>query len=987
MDKFQPDTSAQQSKSPELVTVHLDGQALQLPKGENLLAAILSQKFNLPYFCWHPSMGSIGACRQCALTLFTDETQQRGKTIMACMTPVADGMYVGLEHAPAAEFREQVIAAMMTNHPHDCPVCGEGGACHLQDMTVMTGHSQRQYQGLKRTFTNQYLGPLVNHEMNRCITCYRCERFYKDYAGGKDFAACGSKNQVYFGRQQDGVLESEFAGNLVEVCPTGVFTDKPFASHYTRKWDLQSAPSICQGCSVGCNISVGERYGSVRRVINRYHHDINGYFICDKGRFGFSYVNSESRITSLSGIDVGNDAQPHDFSIAVARHKSKACLGIGSARASLESNAALKQLVGRDNFCSGLTAHQQACIRACQSLMQHKQQASIQDIEQSDCIIVFDEDITQTSARIALAVRQATRNAAFDKAQTLGIPRWQDDAVRTAAQDLRSDLFLLQSKSSKLDDVATFSTPLPQETITDLAHSLVKYGLNATSAEAPMVAAEDALLSRILTALQRAKRPLIIGGCSHWHLELLQTIERLAGAAPNHWQFALLPDAVNALGLASLMDEHTLSLEQLQAKELSSAALIVMENSLSALSVDQKQQLVEQCETLIVIDHTHHDLSIRADIVLPSTAFTESDGVVVNYQGLAQAFFRVKPPTMPLRSAWQWCQMLDDVFGQGNLNGLQKLSQLRAHFQQTLAGYPDMSALFAEQLLFKSARQSMRYSGRTAMIANQTVHEPKNPVDPDSPFSFSMEGPGKLDAQGHALPQPFSWAPGWNSNQSVSKYQVSVGGVINNRANHVYLGNDQIDKLDNSDNTAGYGASGDASADARQQERPATEAIIVGNTMSPMVSGLTFRKLPHLFANDEFARTIAEFALMAPPPCLLINTADMDKLSAADLTNKTECKISHVRVELADQSSLILQLFPCSDVAKGVAYLHHPRVNHEPLLSLLSSISVATANDIEAHQQQLNDELQQILEQKNRNLARLQKTDQMIPIQFVGEGR
>jgi ferredoxin len=135
----------------------------------------------------------------------------------------------------------------MTNHPHDCPVCEEGGHCHLQDMTVMTGHDKRRYRFTKRTHQNQDLGPFISHEMNRCIACYRCVRYYKDYAGGEDLGVYGAHDNVYFGRA-DGrhCLESEFSGNLTEVCPTGVFTDKTHSERYNRKWDMQFAPSICQ---------------------------------------------------------------------------------------------------------------------------------------------------------------------------------------------------------------------------------------------------------------------------------------------------------------------------------------------------------------------------------------------------------------------------------------------------------------------------------------------------------------------------------------------------------------------------------------------------------------------------------------------------------------------------------------------------------------------------------------------------------------------
>ena len=214
---------------------------------------------------------------------------------MACMTPVAEGMRISLDSPDASEFRADILELLMTNHPHDCPVCEEGGECHLQDMTVMTGHTNREYRSLKRTHRNQYLGPFINHEMNRCIACYRCIRYYQDYAGGHDLQVFGSHNHVYFGRHEDGVLENEFSGNLVEVCPTGVFTDKTFSQHYSRKWDLQAAPSICVHCALGCNISPGERYGELRRVINRYNGDVNGYFLCDRGRVVFFFLNTENR--------------------------------------------------------------------------------------------------------------------------------------------------------------------------------------------------------------------------------------------------------------------------------------------------------------------------------------------------------------------------------------------------------------------------------------------------------------------------------------------------------------------------------------------------------------------------------------------------------------------------------------------------------------------------------------------------------------------
>ena len=209
-----------------MITIFIDNKPHQVKQGQNLLQACLSLGFDLPYFCWHPALHSVGACRQCAVKQFKDEKDTRGRIVMSCMTPVSEGMRISIDDPEARAFRKGVIEWLMLNHPHDCPVCDEGGECHLQDMTVMTGHTYRRTRFKKRTHRNQDLGPFINHEMNRCIQCYRCVRFYRDYAGGRDLDVFASHDHVYFGRHEDGVLESEFSGNLVEVCPTGVFTDK-----------------------------------------------------------------------------------------------------------------------------------------------------------------------------------------------------------------------------------------------------------------------------------------------------------------------------------------------------------------------------------------------------------------------------------------------------------------------------------------------------------------------------------------------------------------------------------------------------------------------------------------------------------------------------------------------------------------------------------------------------------------------------------------
>ena len=176
------------------VKIVVDGKMLRVNGEQNLLAVCLSSGLDVPYFCWHPALGSVGSCRQCAVKLFRGPADAAGQVVMACMTrPVID-MRVSIADPEAVAFREAAVEMVLTNHPHDCPVCEVGGECHLQDMAVLTGHHERRYRFAKRTHPNQYLGPFIRQEMNRCIGCYRCVRFYQDYAGGNDSAAIWSRS-------------------------------------------------------------------------------------------------------------------------------------------------------------------------------------------------------------------------------------------------------------------------------------------------------------------------------------------------------------------------------------------------------------------------------------------------------------------------------------------------------------------------------------------------------------------------------------------------------------------------------------------------------------------------------------------------------------------------------------------------------------------------------------------------------------------------
>ena len=275
--------------------------------------------------------------------------------------------------------------------------------------------------------------------------------------GRHDLNAFASRNTVFFGRHEDGVLENEFSGNLVEICPTGVFTDKTLKHHYTRKWDLQFAPSICVHCALGCNTDAGERYGTLRRIVNRYNHEVNGYFLCDRGRFGYEFVNSERRIREplLKGKAVAPTRQArHHLAKPLANGKA---IGIGSPRASLEANFALRTLVGPDRFYSGMADSEAKLVGRMLEILRRgpMRTPTLREIEECDAVFILGEDVTNVAPRMALALRQSVRQQPMEIAKKLHIPLWMDHGVRDALQDAKGPLYIATPYATRLDEIAT----------------------------------------------------------------------------------------------------------------------------------------------------------------------------------------------------------------------------------------------------------------------------------------------------------------------------------------------------------------------------------------------------------------------------------------------------------------------------------------------------------------------------------------------------
>ncbi|VFP82815.1 NADH-quinone oxidoreductase subunit G [Candidatus Erwinia haradaeae] len=770
--------------------IYVDGTAYHVNCKDNVLQACLSLGLDIPYFCWHPVLGSVGACRQCAVKQYQDTADLQGRLIISCMTPVTNGIRISIHDKEAQEFRKSIVELLMINHPHDCPICEEGGHCHLQDMTVMNGHMLRRYRFTKRTHRNQDLGPFIAHEMNRCITCYRCIRYYKDYADGKDLGVYGASDNIYFGRTEDGCLDSELSGNLVEICPTGVFTDKTHSERYNRKWDMQFAPGICQQCSLGCNISLGERYGELRRIENRYNGMVNHYFLCDRGRFGYGYVNLKDRPkqpmqrqgAGLTSINANTAVH----NVAEVLRQAKKVVGIGSARASIESNFSLLSLVGKDNFSTGILASEQVCLNLILEILRKSgvRTPTLREIESYDAVLILGEDVTQVAARMALAVRQAIKGKSRQIAKAQQVDDWHSAAIMNSSIEARYPLFVTNVDCTRLDDIATWSYYAPVEDQARLGFAIA----HRIDQSAPRVigvhTSLDSQINLIADALCNSKKPLIIAGTNAGSVALLQAAANIAKGLIGHVQevgISFLTSEANSMGLA-LMGGRSLDVALEELSDGTADVVIILENDLYRYMPRHIiQNALSNATHVILLDHQNTNTSQHANLIFSSASVAESDGTVINQEGRAQRFFQAYDPAyydtkIEMLASWRWLH----AFKQKRNSQVINWNQLDDVIHACVEEFPELSGIkkAAPDASFrmygqKIARSPHRASGRTAMRSAISVHEPRQPQDPDSMFSFSMEGYQQPCEEHSQI--PFAWSPGWNSPQAWNKFQSTIG--------------------------------------------------------------------------------------------------------------------------------------------------------------------------------------------------------------------
>jgi len=615
--------------------LRIDGIEIEVEQGTKVIEAAARLGIIIPRFCYHAGLGSVGACRMCAVKFL--EGPVKGVQ-MSCMVDAMEGMVVSTTDEEAVDFRKHVIEWLMMNHPHDCPVCDEGGHCLLQDMTVAGGHGIRRYLGKKRTYHDQYLGVFVQHEMNRCIHCWRCRRFYQEFAGYRDLGAMQIAYHTYFGRFQDGPLESPFSGNLIDVCPTGVYTDKP--SRFTgRRSDFERGPSLCIHCSLGCHVVTSSRYREMTRLEARFSEAVNGYFICDRGRYGFYYVNHPERPRRAR---IGKEEVSLDKAIQTAAEKilqvngkygPKAIACLGSTRSSLENQAMLIRLCQAGGWNEPTyfeTSVMAKKVKRAVSRLDESVAVSMQELEKADFILAVGADPVNEAPMLALAMRQA-----FRKKATIVVidPRpvflpFEFEHLAVAPDDVELCLNALIKEA------------VDRSAAEKIGEEVLRF-YDAVPAECPEAAIKNRM-ANLTQKLRQSSYPVIVCGTAIVRETtpdvaadsalFLRAVKDRAGL------FYVMPEA-NTFGAAILSSKESSLMDVIESIEKGSVRALILVESDPFWSFPDRERLkqaVGKLDLFLVMDYLPSHAAQLAHIFFPTRTLFEMETSFVNQEGRVQ---------------------------------------------------------------------------------------------------------------------------------------------------------------------------------------------------------------------------------------------------------------------------------------------------------------------------------------------------------------
>jgi NADH-quinone oxidoreductase subunit G len=644
-----------------VITLTIDGKEVTVPAGTLIIRAAEQMGIEIPRFCDHPLLEPVAACRQCYV-----KVEGQRKLMTSCSTPVADGMVVHSQFTDqeVREAQEAVLEFLLINHPLDCPVCDRGGECPLQDQALAYGPGESRYVEAKRTYRKPLpLSPLVNLDRERCVLCARCTRFCDQISGDRfiELFDRGAAEQVSIAPGED--FQSPFSGNTIQICPVGALTATPYR-FAARPFDLTWADTICPHCACGCNVKVDLRRGEVVRHLARDNLDVNDAWLCDKGRFAFSFPDRIERLTTPMLRDPG--LEPVSFAEALGAiaewSVGKRVAFIAGGRLSDEDAFALSKLA-RVVFGTNDVDHRIAAGDApleAEAAQAAGMPVTYQDVERAKTILVVGLDAEQELPILHLRIRKAVR--------THGAKVVVVHPRMTRLRDVAEHLLCRPGEEAALLDRLNGDAisgdereDRAREALRAAGRDLVVLagGRLATSpgavAAAMRVAADArgkfALLNRRANdrgALRAGLHPALLpGGRAVGSDDARAQVEVAWGT--------LLPSAPGR--------EVGAILEAAAGREIDVLFLVGADPLRDFPDVALARRALENVAYKVVVDIDARALTRYADAMLPAAPYLEKDGHYTDWEGRSQRLRAVRRPQGMARSEWEIFQELSEITG------------------------------------------------------------------------------------------------------------------------------------------------------------------------------------------------------------------------------------------------------------------------------------------------------------------------------------
>jgi NADH-quinone oxidoreductase subunit G len=632
-----------------MLELEIDGKQLQVEDGVTVIEAAHSAGIYIPHFCYHKKLSIAANCRMCLV-----QVEKAPKPMPACATPVTNGMKVFTHSNIAAKAQKDVMEFLLINHPLDCPICDQGGECQLQDLAVGYGGSASRFQEEKRVVTNKNLGPLVSTDMTRCINCTRCVRFTQEIAGLMELGQAYRGDRAEVMPFIEKTVDSELSGNIIDLCPVGALTSKPFRFS-ARTWEMSRRKSVSPHDALGSNLIVQTKHDKVLRVLPLENDAINECWLSDKERFSYEALNGADRLTKPM-VKQGGEWKEVEWNVALdyASHALRDMAknqGADKIGALVSPHATLEEMTLAGKLMRGIGCDN-IDFRLRQSDFSLDGQRNgtpflgmkIAEISELDRVLVVGSFLRKDHPLIAQRLRQSAKRGT------------KVSIIHSADDDLLIKLFAkaIAAPAQLPGVLAEVVKAVAQLKNATLGAEFEKVGAGGTA-----VAIANSLISG-------RNAGILLGNFAQQHPQAA-TLQRLAAqlAGLLGGKYGFLGEAANSVGgyvAKAFPQQRGLNAARLMAEPRNAYLMVGVEPEFDCADGAAALAAMKQAASVVVMTPFKSAAMLDyADCLLPVSPFSETSGTFVNTEGRAQSFYAVSKPLGETRPAWKVLRVLGNL--------------------------------------------------------------------------------------------------------------------------------------------------------------------------------------------------------------------------------------------------------------------------------------------------------------------------------------